>query len=194
MGRSIRRALPSLALLAALGCGGGASTPDGAAPGATFLRARGTAIVDGHGNRVLLEGVSLGNQVWANAALPDDHAEIDFMRLADLRANSTRFLLNYLTFEDDAAPYVYKDAGWAWIDQNLSWAKAHGIHLILNMHVPPGGFQSNGGGGALWSEVANQDRLTALWKEIARRYADQPIIAGFGLLNEPEPITSRDQW
>ena len=109
-------------------------------------------------------------------------------------ANSTRFLLNYVTFEDDAAPGVYKDAGWAWIDQNVAWAKAHGIRLILNMHVPQGGFQSNGDGGALWSDVANQDRLTALWKEIARRYADEPIIAGFGLVNEPEPLVSRQQW
>ena len=62
------------------------------------------------------------------------------------------------------------------------------------MHVPQGGFQSNGEGGALWSDVANQDRLTALWKEIARRYADEPIIAGFGLVNEPEPLVSRQQW
>jgi endoglucanase len=190
------RARPFLPLLAALGCGGGSSTPDGGnpPPGATFLRARGTAVVDGDGNQVLLKGVSLGNEVWANRALPDDHAEIDFMRLAAMGANSTRFLLNYLTFEDDAAPYVYKDAGWAWIDQNLTWARAYGVHLILNMHVPQGGFQSNGGGGALWSDVANQDRLTALWTEIARRYSDEPVIAGFGLINEPEPLATREQW
>ena len=55
-------------------------------------------------------------------------------------ANSTRFLLNHVTFEDDAAPYVYKDAGWTWIDQNVAWAKAHGIHLIFNMHVPRAAF------------------------------------------------------
>ena len=151
-------------------------------------------IVDAANTPVFLKGVSLGNEVWANKATPTDHAEIDFQRLADMGANSTRFLLNYVTFEDDAAPGVYKDAGWAWIDQNVAWAKAHGIRLVLNMHVPQGGFQSNGDGGALWSDVANQDRLTALWKEIARRYADEPIIAGFGLVNEPEPLASRQQW
>jgi endoglucanase len=143
---------------------------------------------------VFLKGVSFGNEVWANAALPDDHGEVDFARLAAMGANSTRFLLNYLTFEDDAAPYVYKAAGWAWIDQNVAWAKAHGIVLILNMHVPQGGFQSNGAGGALWNDTRNQDRLTALWQEIARRYAGEPAIAGFGLLNEPEPLASRQQW
>ena len=177
------RLLPWLLLTA---CGGGPS-PGGPPPGGAFLHTQGTEIVDGDGNPVFLKGVSFGNEVWANRALPDDHAEIDFQRLADMGANSTRFLLNYVTFEDDAAPDVYKDAGWAWIDQNVAWAKAHGIYLILNMHVPQGGFQSNGEGGALWSDTANQDRLTALWKAIARRYADEPIIAGFDLVNEPEP-------
>ncbi|HEY7372866.1 MAG TPA: cellulase family glycosylhydrolase, partial [Polyangia bacterium] len=176
---------------AVCGCGGSSRKPP---PGAGFLRASGTRVVDGDGKPVFLKGISFGNEVWANMALPDDHAEIDFQRLADMGANSTRFLLNHVTFEDDAAPYVYKDAGWAWIDQNVAWAKAHDIHLILNMHVPQGGFQSDGDGGALWSDGANQDRLTALWKEIARRYAGEPIIAGYGLVNEPEPLASAQQW
>jgi endoglucanase len=175
---------------------GGPGADAGGGPGSSagFLHVSGTDIVDGAGHRVFLKGVSLGNEVWSNMAVPDDHAEVDFGRLAAMGANSTRFLLNYVTFESDAAPGVYKDAGWAWIDQNVAWARAHGIHLLLNMHVPPGGFQSNGQGGALWTDAANQDRLTALWTAIARRYASEPTIAAFGLLNEPEPTTSRAQW
>ena len=191
MRKPFARVLSALSLLAAAACGGSSAKPP---PGAGFLRASGTRIVDGDGKPVFLKGVSFGNEVWANMALPDDHAEIDFQRLADMGANSTRFLLNYLTFEDDAAPYVYKDAGWAWIDQNVAWAKTHGIHLILNMHVPQGGFQSDGNGGALWTTSENQNRLIALWREIARRYAGEPIIAGFGLVNEPEPLVSLQQW
>ncbi len=184
--------LAALGTVAASACGGGDRGPSTST--SSFLRVQGQQIVDGAGNPVFLKGVSFGNEVWANVAVPDDHAEIDFQRLADMGANSTRFLLNYQTFEDDTAPYVYKDAGWQWIDQNVAWAKAHDIHLILNMHVPQGGFQSNGEGGALWTDTSNQDRLTALWTAIAQRYADEPIIAGFGLLNEPEPTTSRQQW
>lgn len=188
--------LPSCAirvsLVAALGCGATAMPPRSADP--AFLHAQGTDIVDAAGHPIFLKGVSLGNQVWNDVALPDDHGEIDFARLAAMGANSTRFLLHYKTFEDDAAPGVYKDAGWRWIDQNIAWARANGMYLILNMHVPPGGFQSNGEGGALWSDPRNQDRLTALWTAIARRYADEPTIAGFGLLNEPEPLVERRQW
>lgn len=163
-------------------------------PGAAFLRVKGADITDGDGKTVFLKGVSFGNEVWTDVEIPDDHGEVDFGRLADLGANSTRFLLNYKTFEDDDAPGTYKQAGWDWIDQNVSWGKAHGIRLILNMHVPQGGFQSNAQGGPLWNDAANQDRLTNLWKAIAARYAGEPQIIGFGLLNEPEPVTSRQQW
>src|SRR5262245_38705068 len=97
----------SVSLMAALGCGaGGGTTRPLANP--TFLRVQGTAIVDSAGHPIFLKGVSLGNLVWNNVALPDDHGEIDFARLAAMGANSTRFLLNYRTFEDDAAPGVYK--------------------------------------------------------------------------------------
>src|SRR5882672_2450782 len=184
------RSLPLI--VAALGCGGGATSFPPAAP--SFLKARGTDIVDADGERVFLKGISLGNQVWTNVALPDDHAQVDFARLAAMGANSTRFLLKYRTFEDDTAPGVYKSAGWHWIDENIAWAKQNGMYLILNMHVPPGGFQSNGEGGQLWSDPSNQDRLAALWKAIAQRYAGEPTIAGFGLLNEPEPLVDRQQW
>lgn len=191
----IPHAILASSVVAALGCGEvrSASGPTTSAP-LTFLRVQGKVITDDTGDPVLLKGVSLGNEVWGDVALPDDHAEIDFERLAAMGANSTRFLLNYQTFEDDTAPGVYKDAGWRWIDQNIAWARASGIYLIVNMHVPPGGFQSNGEGSALWSDAANQDRLEALWKAIAQRYAREPVIAGFGLLNEPEPLVDRQQW
>jgi endoglucanase len=99
-----------------------------------------------------------------------------------------------VTFEDDAAPNVYKQAGWDWLDLNVQWAKAHGIYLIFNMHVPQGGFQSNGAGGKLWSDSSNQDRLVALWTAIAAHYGSEAVIAAFDLVNEPQPLANRQQW
>jgi len=160
-----------------------------------MLHVDGEDLVDDQGQKVVLHGVSFGNQVWSNVAVPTlDHTEADFQRVADMGMNAVRFYMNYVTFEDDAAPYVYKQAGWDWIDQNIAWAKAQGIRLVLNMHVPQGGFQSNGDGGALWDVVANQDRLVALWSAIAGRYAAEPTIAGYGLVNEPVTTVDRAQW
>jgi endoglucanase len=96
-----------------------------------------------------------------------------------------RFYLNYQLFEDDAAPYIYKESGFEWIDTNIRWAKKHHIGLIFNMHVPQGGYQSQGNGSALWNDPECQKRLQALWEAFAKRYADEPAIIGYGLINEP---------
>ncbi len=159
------------------------------------LHASGIDIVDANGQKVYLRGVAFGNEVWTDAEIPTTHhSEADYGRVHDMGMNAVRFYLNYKTFEDDANPYVYKQSGWDWIDQNVAWAKKHGIYLILNVHVPQGGFQSNGEGNALWNNPENQYRLKALWFNIAKRYANEPTIAGLDLLNEPVVTTSIDQW
>ena len=196
-----RLLLPALALLScATGGRGGGGGDDGAIedPGprpAGILRVSGRQLVDDEGRPVTLRGVAFGNAVWSNVELPTGHhAEIDYQRVQDMGMNLVRFYLNYRTFEDDSAPGVYKESGFRWIDQNVEWARRHGIRLMLNMHVPQGGFQSLSRGTALWTDVRNQDRLTALWKEIARRYRDEPAIAGYDLVNEPVVAGEKDQW
>jgi aryl-phospho-beta-D-glucosidase BglC (GH1 family) len=144
---------------------------------------------------VYLKGISFGNDVWANKAIPDTHHnELDYARISGWGMNVVRFYMNYRTFEDDAAPFVYKDEGFAWLDMNVKWAKAHGVKLILNIHVPQGGFQSDGDGSSLWTDPRNQERLIALWRAIASRYANEPTIAGYDLLNEPSVTESKEQW
>jgi endoglucanase len=161
----------------------------------THVHTNGTDILDANGNKLYLRGVAFGNEVWTDVEIPSTHhAEVDYGRVHDMGMNAIRFYMNYKTFEDDANPYVYKTSGWDWIDQNITWAKNHNVYLILNMHVPQGGFQSNGNGGALWNNPENQARLKALWFNIAKRYANEPVIAGFDLLNEPVVTTSIDQW
>ena len=172
-----------------------ALAPPSAAERAGALRRDGERIVDASGHAVQLRGVAFGNQVWGRRALPTvHHGEIDFQRVRAMGMNAIRFYMYSGTLEDDAAPGVYKQSGWQWLDQNLTWARKHGVYLILNMHVPPGGFQSNGDGHALWDVRANQERLIGLWRAIAKRYAGQPMIAGYDILNEPGVSKDIAQW
>jgi hypothetical protein len=177
------------------------SPTDAAAPkpaagaGAGILHVRGTDIVDAKGRPVVLRGVAFGNQVWNNVRLPRrDHDETDYQRVAAMGMNAVRFYMNYRTFENDAAPGKYLDDGWQWLDDNVAWAKRHGVYLILNMHVPPGGFQSLGNGKALWDRPEAQDRLIALWTAIARHCKGEPTVAGYDLLNEPVVTKAASQW
>ncbi len=159
------------------------------------LHRKGNLIVNAQGREVWLKGVSFGNEVWSDNPLPvNHHTEKDFERVAAMGMNAVRFYLNYKTFEDDASPYRYKEAGWKWIDQNIAWAKKNNVYLILNIHVPQGGFQSIGEGVMLWENFENQRRLKALWNNIAQRYAKEPAIAGYDLLNEPVTSQSITQW
>ena len=172
-------------------------TPVAATPasGGGLLHVRGAEIIDGKGKPVLLRGVAFGNDVWTNVRLPRrHHDEADYARVAAMGMNAVRFYMNHRTFEADAAPGQYLDDGWQWLDDNIAWAKRHGVYLILNMHVPPGGFQSLGNGKALWDRPEMQDRLIALWTAIARHCKGEPTIAGYDLLNEPVVTRAAGQW
>lgn len=152
-----------------------------------FIHTSGTKLLDGNNKKYLIKGMAFGNEVWSNPALPPKyhHTEDSYKELSSMGFNSVRFYMNYRIFEEDSAPYQYKKSGWDWLDQNIAWAKKYHMTLILNMHYPQGGYQSQGNGMELWTNKENQLRLTALWKEIARHYKNEPTIAAFDLLNEP---------
>ena len=73
-------------------------------------------------------------------------------------------------------------------------AKAHGIYLILNMHIRQGGFQSNNEGGALWSNTNNQGSFIRVVDRARAPLRERTDIAGYALVDEPAPLTSRKQW
>ncbi|KMQ50165.1 Endo-1,4-beta-glucanase [Chitinispirillum alkaliphilum] len=165
-------------------------TPQANTPQNSFFQVQGNQILSPDGSPFQIMGVAFGNQVWHPPPHPppNHHDRIDYGRAAAMGFNTVRFYLDYRLFEEDYAPYLYKESGFEWIDQNIQWAKEHGISLILNMHYPQGGFQSLERGGALWSQRSNQKRL------IARRYKNKPQILGFDLVNEPVVTESIDQW
>ena len=118
-------------------------------------------------------------------------AEADIKAIADAGFNSVRLPINYRILEDDNNPYVYKDSGWALIDQLLDWCEKYGVYVILDLHAVPGGqsamppSNTNITEARLWSSPEYRSRTIALWKAIASRYKDREIVAGYDLLNEP---------
>lgn len=152
-----------------------------------FVHADGRYIIGTDGERLELRGMAMGNNVYMNMPEPNykHHTEESYKELSEMGFNCVRFYINYQLFEDDKKPYKYKKSGFDWLDKNIRWAKKYGIGIIINMHCPQGGYQSSGTGMALWTDKSNQKRLTALWTEIADRYADEPAVWGYGLINEP---------
>ena len=152
-----------------------------------FVHAEGTQIIGTDGEPLLIKGMALGNSVYTSpyAYCENHHTEDTYRELADLGFNCVRFYLNYELLEQDSQPYVYSEEGFRILDENVRWAKKYGIGIIFNMHYPQGGYQSQGNGMELWTVPENGERLTALWRAIAERYADEPTVWGYGLINEP---------
>jgi aryl-phospho-beta-D-glucosidase BglC (GH1 family) len=129
----------------------------------------------------------------------DNHttkADIDAM--AAWGFNSVRLPMHYalLTLPADQEPRpgqdTWKEDGFKRIDDLLAWSKANGIYLILDLHAAPGG-QGNDlpiadrdpSKPSLWESPENRRKVVALWRELARRYKDEPAIGAYDLINEP---------
>lgn len=129
----------------------------------------------------------------------DNHtrkADIDMM--ARWGMNSVRLPMHYdlLTLPAEKEPVPGKDTwledGFRRIDGLLAWTKANGMYLILDLHAAPGG-QGNDlpiadrdpAKPALWENAENRRKTIALWRKLAQRYANEPGIGAYDLLNEP---------
>lgn len=119
--------------------------------------------------------------------------EADIERISQLGYNSVRPALNARLFLSETDPPVRIDEGFILLDQLVGWCKTHGIYVILDMHAAPGGQTGQNIDDSardqpeLFQQSKYQDRLVDLWKDIARRYKDEPTVAGYDLLNEPLP-------
>ena len=65
---------------------------------------------------------------------------------------------------------------------------------MLALGVPPGGTPFNCGNDAFWDSPEDQDRFVELWRMLAARYAREPVIAGYAILDPPNPNHSLQQW
>ena len=128
----------------------------------------------------------------------------NYMRLADVQAlaaagcNSIRLPMHYALFtlpiDQEPVPgqNTWVETGFNLVNDLLGWCASNHIYLILDMHGCPGGqgydqaiSDYNPPASSLWESTTNQNKMIALWREIARRYATNEWIGGYDLINEP---------
>jgi endoglucanase len=124
--------------------------------------------------------------------------KIDIDSMASWGFNSIRLPMHYALYtlpaekEPVAGQNTWIDKGFALTDSLLKWCKANHMYLILDLHAAPGG-QGNdlaisdrdASKPSLWDSPANQQKTIALWKKLAQRYANEPYIGGYDIINEP---------
>ena len=117
--------------------------------------------------------------------------------LAGLGLNSVRIPFGYKHFEDDSAPFVLKESGFARLDQAVEACRAAGLWAILDLHAAPGHQGQHWHAdnpthwASFWEHPHFQDRVVHLWEALAEHYRDHPAVAAYNPLNEPGDPTGR---
>lgn len=144
-----------------------------------------------------LVGVEKTNAFY-NAWLANHTRKIDIDSMAAWGFNSVRLAMHYNLFtlpvEKEPRPgeNTWLLQGFALTDSLLQWCKANQMYLILDLHATPGG-QGNDlnisdrdpDKPSLWQSEANQQKMIALWQKLAQRYANEPWIGAYDIINEP---------
>jgi len=137
-------------------------------------------------------------EAFYQAWLDNHTTKADIDAMAAWGFNSVRLPMHYglytLPVEDEpvAGEHTWREEGFRRTDELLAWAKANDLYLILDLHAAPGG-QGNDINIAdrdpdtpsLWDDPRHQDKMVALWRRLAERYKDEPYIAAYDIINEP---------
>jgi endoglucanase len=112
--------------------------------------------------------------------------------------NSVRLPMHYnlytLPIEEEpvSGKDTWLDEGFAMTDSLLAWCRENKMYLILDLHAAPGGqgndlniADRNPALPSLWESPENQRKTVALWRKLAAKYVNEPWIAAYDVINEP---------
>jgi endoglucanase len=168
---------------------------NGSTPDTGFVHVSNGRVVDGRERPSWLRGANFGSFSYSEPDPPlTHHDEKDYERAAEMNMNTVRLFVNHELIDGDDAPGEYKESGFAWIDQNVAWAREHGIRLILYATTVPGFFPGDCGNDEFWETPELQEQFIAMWRALAERYANETTILGYDLLAKPNPNQSLEQW
>lgn len=139
-----------------------------------------------------------GMNEFYDAWLQNHVQKVDIDSLKSWGFNSVRLPMHYnlftLPIEDEpvAGVNTWLDKGFVLTDSLISWCAQNEMYVVLDMHAAPGGQGYDEGISdydpnkpSIWESAANRDKLASLWKRIAERYVNEPWVAGYDLINEP---------
>jgi len=147
------------------------------APGGYFVV--GNVIYTEEGEPHIFRGVTRPSLEW-NSEGEHLSAE-DYGLMAEWNANVVRIALNQGFWLEDSARY---DETYATrLDENIAWAQAAGLDVILDLHWSDRGDPN----GANEQQRMADERSVLFWESVAERYKDNGGVL-FELYNEPHDV------
>lgn len=123
--------------------------------------------------------------------------ETDFRTIKEWGANCVRLPFNYRLIEHEDRPYSLNEEGLKYLDKAVEWCEKYGLYCILDLHAAPGAqndawHSDSYGKPELFDDAQNRDRYLRMWFFLADRFRENPYIAGYDILNEPN-VTVLDE-
>lgn len=122
--------------------------------------------------------------------------ENDIKIIADMGCNVIRIPFWYRNFMTDPdgtwiTENVDDNPGFKRLDWVIDAAGRYGLYVILDMHGCPGGQSEDHCSGSarkceLFDNQQYQAAMESLWVAIAQRYKNNPIVAAYDIMNEPQ--------
>ena len=141
---------------------------------------------------IKLQGVGL-------SVRPDNEPqESVYQDIDDMGMNVLRLVFRQSYFYSDDSFSAYNPKIWEWIDKSIGLAKKydkvliihlgriHGAQFVPRIDVPYDY--------SIWHDQKKQELFINLWKEIAKRYHKEEIIAGYSLFLEPVCENTTQEW
>ena len=180
---------------------------------AAFITIQGQDLIKPDGTKLFIMGTNLGNwlnpegymfkfsktnsprfinEMFCQLVGPDFTAEFwkafkdnyitreDIQFIKNTGANTIRLPFHYKLFTDeDFMGLTAGQDGFARVDSVVEWCREADLYLILDMHDAPGGQTGDN------IDEASQQLYCDIWRKIADRYKNEPVILGYELFNEP---------
>ena len=125
-------------------------------------------------------------------------AEADIRKMKEQGFNSVRFPLDARLLLEEEPGYHFIEEHFQFLEHYLDLCEKYGMYVILDMHAACAGQSAvscdNGVDNQphLFLDEEGANRTIRLWQELAERWADRWIIAGYDLLNEPVSLPEFD--
>lgn len=149
-------------------------------------------------NKITALAGATNTEAFYNAWLANHCTRKDIDSLASWGFNSVRLPMHYnlytlpIELEPVSGVDTWLDKGFAMTDSLISWCKANHMYVILDLHAAPGGQGKDAAISdydpskpSLWESSINRQKTIALWRKLAARYANEPWVGGYDLINEP---------
>ena len=124
--------------------------------------------------------------------------DADLAQIAAEGMNHVRLPINARVVQADDGALL--PDGLAAIDWLIDRCRDHSLWVVLDLHGAPGGQtgtnidDSPRGRPELFTDRRYQELTIELWRALADRYRDEPVVAGYDLLNEPLPNEYQYQY